>query len=147
MLDRGRTQNVEHPDAFLYYELYISCPPAPIRTYTTLTAGVHGADLAANEALTSRLSIIAGTSTCHMALSSKPLFIKGVWGPYEGAIVPGYCLTEGGESATGALVWRAQHAGAIAHIAFTQSFTFRFLLAAPCSPFGRDAALRARRVS
>ena len=50
------------------------------------------------------LALIGGTSTCHMAVSAEPRFISGVWGPYYGAMVPGFWLTEGGQSATGALI-------------------------------------------
>jgi FGGY-family pentulose kinase len=51
-----------------------------------------------------RLALIGGTSTCHMAMSKDPRFVPGVWGPYFGAMVPGWWLTEGGQSATGALL-------------------------------------------
>lgn len=51
-----------------------------------------------------RLALIGGTSSCHMAVSPEPRFIAGVWGPYFGAMVPGMWLTEGGQSATGALI-------------------------------------------
>lgn len=54
--------------------------------------------------LETRLAIIAGTSSCHMAVSREPRFIPGCWGPYYSAMIPGYWLTEGGQSATGALV-------------------------------------------
>ena len=50
------------------------------------------------------LALIGGTSSCHMAISSGPRFIKGVWGPYYGAMVPGMWLNEGGQSATGSLI-------------------------------------------
>ena len=50
------------------------------------------------------LSIIAGTSSCHMAISKKPLFVPGVWGPYYGAMLPGMWLNEGGQSSAGSLV-------------------------------------------
>ncbi len=58
------------------------------------------------------LALIGGTSSCHMAVSPEPRFIPGVWGPYWGAMVPGLWLTEGGQSATGALLdWTlANHA-------------------------------------
>lgn len=54
--------------------------------------------------LESRLALIGGTSTCHMAVSREPLFIRGIWGPYFSAMIPGLWLTEGGQGATGSLV-------------------------------------------
>jgi len=51
-----------------------------------------------------RLALIGGTSSCHMAVSSSARFIDGIWGPYFSAMVPGMWLTEGGQSATGALI-------------------------------------------
>lgn len=62
------------------------------------------------------LAVIAGTSSCHMAASAKPRRIPGVWGPYFGAMLPGMWLTEGGQSATGALLdhvldWHAEGRG------------------------------------
>ncbi|HZP11576.1 MAG TPA: FGGY-family carbohydrate kinase [Nevskiaceae bacterium] len=50
------------------------------------------------------LGIIGGTSSCHMAISLEPTFVPGVWGPYYRAMLPGYWLNEGGQSATGALI-------------------------------------------
>jgi FGGY-family pentulose kinase len=52
----------------------------------------------------STIALIGGTSSCHMATSPEPRFIEGVWGPYYGAMIPGMWLTEGGQSATGALL-------------------------------------------
>jgi len=54
--------------------------------------------------LQKRLALIGGTSSCHMAVSQKPRFVPGVWGPYFSAMVPGFWLTEGGQSAVGALI-------------------------------------------
>jgi FGGY-family pentulose kinase len=51
-----------------------------------------------------KIALIGGTSSCHMAVSPKPRFINGVWGPYYSAMLPGLWLNEGGQSATGALV-------------------------------------------
>ena len=50
------------------------------------------------------LAIIGGTSNCHMVVSPDPVMVPGVWGPYYGAMLPGYWLNEGGQSAAGALL-------------------------------------------
>ena len=50
------------------------------------------------------LALIAGTSSCVMAMSPQPQPFAGVWGPYYGAALPGLWLSEGGQSATGALL-------------------------------------------
>ena len=39
-----------------------------------------------------------------MAVSKDARFVPGIWGPYYSAMVPGMWLTEGGQSATGALI-------------------------------------------
>jgi len=59
--------------------------------------------------LEERLALIGGTSTCHMAVSREPRFVPGVWGPYFAAMVPGMWLSEGGQSATGALIDHTIH--------------------------------------
>ncbi|CAA2938316.1 FGGY carbohydrate kinase domain-containing [Olea europaea subsp. europaea] len=56
------------------------------------------------EAICHRMVLVCGTSTCHLAISQSKLFIPGVWGPFWSAMVPQYWLTEGGQSATGALL-------------------------------------------
>jgi FGGY-family pentulose kinase len=70
--------------------------------------GLLGATLAGDTldsaALERRLALIGGTSSCHMAVSQNPRFVPGIWGPYYSAMVPGMWLTEGGQSATGALI-------------------------------------------
>jgi FGGY-family pentulose kinase len=63
--------------------------------------GKSGTDLADLE---SALALIGGTSNCHMAVSRKPRFIDGIWGPYYGAMVPGMWLTEGGQSTAGSAI-------------------------------------------
>lgn len=57
-----------------------------------------------NEGICHRMVLVCGTSTCHMAVSRSKLFIPGVWGPFWSAMVPQFWLTEGGQSATGALL-------------------------------------------
>uniref|UniRef100_A0A8D0ACH4 FGGY carbohydrate kinase domain-containing protein n=1 Tax=Sander lucioperca TaxID=283035 RepID=A0A8D0ACH4_SANLU len=72
--------------------------------------GVMGADVKGfylpceDQPITSRMAMICGTSTCHMAISEQPLFVPGVWGPCLSAMVPGMWLNEGGQSATGRLI-------------------------------------------
>lgn len=51
-----------------------------------------------------RLASVAGTSTCHLAMSKDPVFVPGVWGPYRDVLMPGFWLAEGGQSATGELL-------------------------------------------
>ncbi|MHC9236488.1 FGGY-family carbohydrate kinase [Pseudooceanicola sp. 502str34] len=50
------------------------------------------------------LALIAGTSSCIMALTPEPWQAPGIWGPYHEAILPGAWVAEGGQSATGALL-------------------------------------------
>ena len=67
---------------------------------------VSGGNAAANDksqAFT-RLAAVAGTSTCHLALSKGPVFVKGVWGPYRDVVLPEFWMAEGGQSATGELL-------------------------------------------
>ncbi|ODV86578.1 hypothetical protein CANARDRAFT_27011 [[Candida] arabinofermentans NRRL YB-2248] len=51
-----------------------------------------------------RLAAVAGTSTCHICLDEKEIFVEGVWGPYRDVMAKGYWLAEGGQSCTGALL-------------------------------------------
>lgn len=62
-----------------------------------------------------RLSVIAGTSSCHIALTPEAHFVPGVWGPYYGVVVPGTWALEGGQSAAGALIDAviARHAASV----------------------------------
>lgn len=66
--------------------------------------GVLGAFTSDIATIDRHLALIAGTSSCVMALSAEDRPINGVWGPYFGAVLPGVWLNEGGQSATGALL-------------------------------------------
>lgn len=54
--------------------------------------------------MSTRLSLICGTSTCHMAVNEKAVLVEGIWGPYFSAMVPGIWLNEAGQSASGMLL-------------------------------------------
>ncbi|PXA90868.1 ribulokinase [Nostoc sp. 3335mG] len=66
--------------------------------------GVLGAFTPDVDTIDRHLALIAGTSSCVMALSAEDRPTPGVWGPYFGAVLPGVWLNEGGQSATGALL-------------------------------------------
>lgn len=54
--------------------------------------------------MSSRLGLICGTSTCHMAVNEKAVLVQGIWGPYFSAMVPKMWLNEAGQSASGMLL-------------------------------------------
>lgn len=56
------------------------------------------------EELDRHVALVAGTSSCITSLARRPIMQKGLWGPYFGAALPGLWLSEGGQSATGALL-------------------------------------------
>ncbi len=55
-------------------------------------------------ALDRRLAVIAGTSACHLAVSTERVDVPGVWGPYWEALLADHWLTEAGISASGAFL-------------------------------------------
>ena len=67
-------------------------------------AGGVGCVASSGHALEATVAIIAGTSCCVMCSSKTPVFAEGVWGPYDGAMVPETFLNEGGQSAAGKLL-------------------------------------------
>ncbi len=66
------------------------------------TLGAIGARV--GEEVDRHLALIAGTSSCVVAIAPAPRPAKGLWGPYQGVAMPDYWLSEGGQSATGALL-------------------------------------------
>lgn len=56
------------------------------------------------------LAMIMGSSTCHLAMSAKPLLGSGMLGCYPDAIALDTYTLEGGQTATGSIVnWYRQH--------------------------------------
>lgn len=66
--------------------------------------GVLGGFVADLTGIERHLALIAGTSSCVMAMSPAPRPFIGGWGPYFGAVLPDCWMSEGGQSATGALL-------------------------------------------
>ena len=66
--------------------------------------GVLGAYAGDTAEISRHLALIAGTSSCSMALSAEPRPVHGIWGPCLGVLLPDLWLNEGGQSATGALL-------------------------------------------
>jgi FGGY-family pentulose kinase len=80
--------------------------------------GTLGTELG-DQGLEHRLALIAGTSSCHIALSPQPIFVSGIWGPYFGVVLPDLWALEGGQSAAGALLDAviARHAASVPLVA------------------------------
>eukprot|EP01067_Filipodium_phascolosomae_P001471 Filipodium_phascolosomae@DN1975_c0_g1_i1.p1 len=51
-----------------------------------------------------KLAMICGTSTCHLTVGDKPVFVPGAWGPYFSAVIDGMWTNEAGQSAAGKLI-------------------------------------------
>lgn len=66
--------------------------------------GVLGGLIGDPAGIDRHLALIAGTSSCVVALSENARRASGLWGPYYGALLPGLWLTEAGQSASGALL-------------------------------------------
>ena len=56
-----------------------------------------------------RLAMVMGSSTCHMALSDRPIFAPSL-GPVPGRAAGGPAILEGGQTATGSIIsWLAEN--------------------------------------
>ncbi|KAF9582715.1 hypothetical protein BGW38_010858 [Lunasporangiospora selenospora] len=69
----------------------------------TMGAKLNGVQPSVDEA-SKRISLICGTSSCHLAMSKKSIFVPGVWGPFFGVMLPDMWVAEGGQSSTGQLI-------------------------------------------
>jgi len=50
------------------------------------------------------LALITGTSTCHLAQSPRAVFDRGLWGPFEAAVIADEWTLEAGQASTGGTV-------------------------------------------
>ncbi len=66
--------------------------------------GVLGGFAATPGEFERRAALVAGTSSCVLLFSDKPRSFPGAWGPNRGVVFPGLWASEGGQSATGALL-------------------------------------------
>jgi FGGY-family pentulose kinase/HAD superfamily hydrolase (TIGR01509 family) len=92
--------------------------------------GVIGAYASSSGGVDRHLALIAGTSSCIMALSREARETRGIWGPYLGAALNDFWLNEGGQSATGALldhVIRLHGSGGEPDAAMHQKITARIM--------------------
>ena len=92
--------------------------------------GVLGGYAGDTDEIGRHLALIAGTSSCIMALSASPKPVPGIWGPYFGAMLPDLWLNEGGQSATGALldhIIRTHSAGQTADTAMHKRIVARVM--------------------
>lgn len=60
-------------------------------------AGVLGVGVAEPE----KMVVVMGTSSCHMLLSNKEIFVEGISGVVEDGIIPGFFAYEAGQAAVG----------------------------------------------
>lgn len=66
----------------------------------------HMAMFGTNAITASKLAVTMGTSFVHLCLIPKRIDVKGIWGPYDSAIIDGSWLLEGGQiSAAGLVNW------------------------------------------
>ena len=107
------------------------------------TVGARGGD---GNAL-NRMAYVFGTSACTLIATTEPAFVPGVWGPYFSALLPGFWLNEGGQSAAGAAIDRLvrQHPAApqAAELAKAKGQSLNVWLADRAEAAGGAAAIAA----
>jgi ribulokinase len=74
-----------------------------------LPVGVGGIDchigmIGLNSLKEGKMAVIIGSSSCHLTLTQKAHYFPGIWGPYEGAILPDMWLIETGQTTTGSIL-------------------------------------------
>ncbi len=57
-----------------------------------------------------KLAFVSGSSSVQLTLTEEPVFVDGLWGPYQEAVVPGLWVLEGGQVSTGSILkWLVDH--------------------------------------
>ncbi|UXS04850.1 FGGY-family carbohydrate kinase [Agrobacterium tumefaciens] len=99
----GGSMGTLTPDAAAELGLDCQCHVAPgmIDAYAG-ALGALGGSLQSD--VGRHVALIAGTSSCLVALSEEQMPGQSLWGPYWQAVLPDHWLVEGGQSATGALL-------------------------------------------
>ena len=99
--------------------------PVAVGLIDAFAGGLGAVGLFEREAAAGQCTLVTGTSSCLMALGAGPETRAGIWGPYPGAILPDLRVSEGGQSAAGALLdhilatWPGgdhEHAPVLAHL-------------------------------
>jgi FGGY-family pentulose kinase len=68
------------------------------------------------------LAMVMGSSTCHLAMSSRPLLGSGMLGCFPDAVVEGLYTLEGGQTATGSIIdWYRRHFAGLEEMEATKS--------------------------
>ena len=66
----------------------------------------HMAMFGLNVIVPNKIGVIMGTSFVHLCLAEEKKEYKGIWGPYDGAVIDKLWLLEGGQiSAASVLDW------------------------------------------
>jgi L-ribulokinase len=73
-------------------------PETPV---ATAIIDAHSAVLASGVTKQRKMVLVMGTSTCHLVMDEKEIFIEGVAGVVRDGVLPGYFAYESGQSAVG----------------------------------------------
>jgi ribulokinase len=74
-----------------------------------IPVGIGGIDchigmIGLNSLKEGKMTVIIGSSSCHLTLTRKAHYFPGIWGPYEGAVLPDMWLIETGQTTTGSIL-------------------------------------------
>ena len=65
-----------------------------------------------------QLALVTGSSHLQLAVTSRPVAVRGLWGSYANAVYPGRHVLEGGQTSSGSMIaWLRRFAGDDADLA------------------------------